>query len=146
MQHLWDSALATLRSRLSEENFRTWLEPVQLERVEGHTIVLRIPNRFYAEWISSHYLDLILESLAEPVIQKSSTSACLGASLTPDSTTNVWEVVATFNEVHRVTFTYLIHFLRDVVAHARTNGMDIEWASELPTRFTLMFKVFVFCV
>jgi chromosomal replication initiator protein len=64
MQHLWESALATLRSRLSEENFRTWLEPVQLERIDGHTAVLRIPNRFYADWISSHYLDLILESLA----------------------------------------------------------------------------------
>lgn len=99
--------------------------------------------------VGSYFTVLLrfLESLAEPVIQKSSTSACLGASLTPDSTTNVWEVVATFNEAHRVTFTYLIHFLRDVVAHARTNGMDIEWASELPTRcFTLMFKVSVFCV
>jgi chromosomal replication initiator protein len=65
MQHLWDSALATLRSRLSDENYRTWLEPVQLERLEGRRVVLRIPNRFYADWISSHYLDLILESLQE---------------------------------------------------------------------------------
>ncbi len=65
MQDLWDSALGSLRSRLSEENFRTWLEPVQLDRFEGKTVVLRIPNAFYAEWISSHYLDLILESLRE---------------------------------------------------------------------------------
>jgi chromosomal replication initiator protein len=64
MQHLWDSALSSLRSRLSEENYRTWLEPVQLDRLEGRKVVLRIPNRFYAEWISSHYLDLILAALA----------------------------------------------------------------------------------
>ncbi len=65
MQHLWDSALANLRSRLSEENYRTWLEPVQLDRFDGERVILRIPNRFYADWISTHYLDLILESLRD---------------------------------------------------------------------------------
>lgn len=69
MQDLWDSALASLRSRLSEENFRTWLEPVQLDRLDGKTVVLRIPNRFYADWISTHYLDLILESLRETGVE-----------------------------------------------------------------------------
>ncbi|HJL17199.1 MAG TPA: chromosomal replication initiator protein DnaA [Sandaracinaceae bacterium LLY-WYZ-13_1] len=64
MHHLWESALATLRNRLSEENYRTWLEPVQLEELAGRTVTLRIPNRFYADWISTHYLDLILDSLA----------------------------------------------------------------------------------
>lgn len=71
MQHLWDSALATLRSRLSEENFRTWLAPIELDRLDGHTAVLRIPNRFYADWISAHYLDLILESLRQAGLELS---------------------------------------------------------------------------
>ncbi len=63
MNQLWESALSTLRPRLSEENYRTWLEPLQLEGMEDGKVTLRIPNRFYADWISSHYLDLILESL-----------------------------------------------------------------------------------
>lgn len=69
MQHLWDSALATLRSRLSEENFRTWLEPVQLDRLDEHSVVLRVPNRFYADWLSLHYMSLILESLRQAGLQ-----------------------------------------------------------------------------
>lgn len=64
MSHLWESALTSLRPRLSEENYRTWLEPLQLESFEGSTVTLRIPNRFYADWITSHYLDLILEALS----------------------------------------------------------------------------------
>jgi chromosomal replication initiator protein len=64
MADLWESALVSLRSRLSEENYRTWLEPVALDGIEDGVVTLRIPNRFYADWISSHYLDLILESLA----------------------------------------------------------------------------------
>jgi chromosomal replication initiator protein len=64
MQHLWEAALRTLRTRLSEENYRTWLEPVALDEVTDHAVTLRIPNRFYADWISSHYLDLLLDSFA----------------------------------------------------------------------------------
>jgi chromosomal replication initiator protein len=62
---LWESALAILRSRLAEENFRTWLEPVELERIDGRTLVLRIPNRFYADWLSAHYADVILAALRQ---------------------------------------------------------------------------------
>jgi chromosomal replication initiator protein len=63
MNQLWESTLATLRPRLSDENFRTWLEPLRLDGFNGEKVTLRIPNRFYADWITSHYLDLILESL-----------------------------------------------------------------------------------
>lgn len=64
MHQLWESALSSLRSRLSDENFRTWLEPVHMDGLIGQTVTLRVPNRFYADWISSHYLDLLLESLS----------------------------------------------------------------------------------
>ncbi|MBX3269160.1 MAG: chromosomal replication initiator protein DnaA [Sandaracinaceae bacterium] len=65
MSHLWESALLALRPRLSEENFRTWLEPLALERFEDGVVTLRIPNRFYADWISSQYLPLILDALTQ---------------------------------------------------------------------------------
>ena len=64
MHQLWESALSSLRSRLSDENFRTWLEPIQMDGLIGQTVTLRVPNRFYADWISSHYLDLLLDSLS----------------------------------------------------------------------------------
>jgi chromosomal replication initiator protein len=67
MTELWERALSGLRKRLSAENFETWLEPVRCEAIDTDTVVLRIPNRFYAEWLSAHYLDLILESVAHEV-------------------------------------------------------------------------------
>lgn len=65
MNQLWESALSTLRPRLSEENFRTWLEPIEIAAFDGTKVTFRIPNQFYMDWISSHYLDLILESLCK---------------------------------------------------------------------------------
>ena len=63
MTELWERTLSDLRGRLSAENFETWLAPVRCESIDGDTVVLRIPNRFYSDWLSTHYLDLILESL-----------------------------------------------------------------------------------
>lgn len=62
MQDLWTSALAALKSQLSEENFDTWLAPVQFDGCEGDTLSLRVPNRFFADWIQSNYLEVLSEA------------------------------------------------------------------------------------
>jgi chromosomal replication initiator protein len=63
MSELWNRALEDLRTKLSIENFDTWLSPVQCVGVNDGLLVLRIPNRFYADWISTHYLELILGAI-----------------------------------------------------------------------------------
>jgi chromosomal replication initiator protein len=63
MSELWESALSDLRERLSVESFETWLSPIRFDGIDGRTVQLSFPNRFCADWIRTHYLDLILESL-----------------------------------------------------------------------------------
>lgn len=63
MDGLWTEALAGLRERLSSENFDTWLAPVECVSVAGSAVTLKIPNRFFQDWISTHYLDLIIDAL-----------------------------------------------------------------------------------
>jgi len=60
MQEHWESALSDMRARLSPENFETWLAPIVWGGCDGHRLRLRIPNKFYAEWIRTHYLDILL--------------------------------------------------------------------------------------
>ena len=69
MPELWENALSDLKERMSPENFETWLAPVEWQGLEADsdTVVLRIPNRFFQDWITAHYLDLILESLKREV-------------------------------------------------------------------------------
>src|SRR5262245_38913885 len=59
----WESALAELRERLSAENYETWLGSIRFDGFDGKRLRIRIPNRFYADWIRTHYLDLLLETL-----------------------------------------------------------------------------------
>ncbi len=63
MEQLWEQALGSLKTHLSDENFETWLEPVQFGGIDSGSVVLRIPNQFFADWISANYLDMILETL-----------------------------------------------------------------------------------
>ncbi len=62
---LWTKALERLRGRLSAENFETWLAPVSFVGLEGDLLRLRIPNRFYADWIQANYLDILVDALSE---------------------------------------------------------------------------------
>jgi chromosomal replication initiator protein len=63
MNQLWEQTLGSLKSHLSSENFETWLQPVQFGGIDSDSLVLRIPNQFFAEWIAAHYLDLILDTM-----------------------------------------------------------------------------------
>ncbi len=54
-----------MRSRLSAENFETWLAPIAWGGCDDGKLLLRIPNKFYADWIRTHYLDLMLELLRD---------------------------------------------------------------------------------
>ena len=65
MNGLWESTLGHLRGRLAPETYETWLEPIVYDGLEGSTVRLRIPNRFFADWISARLLPEILESLGE---------------------------------------------------------------------------------
>jgi chromosomal replication initiator protein len=59
----WKVALSEIRAKISSESFDTWLAPIQFGGILDGTVLLRIPNRFYADWIRAHYVDLITRSL-----------------------------------------------------------------------------------
>lgn len=65
MDDLWTRARSKLASRLSAEMIETWLDPVELDRVEGEVLVLRVPNRFHGEWLVQHYQPLVMEACDE---------------------------------------------------------------------------------
>ncbi|QQR90872.1 MAG: chromosomal replication initiator protein DnaA [Myxococcales bacterium] len=65
MNRLWESALNDIKARISEENFETWFAPIEFRDQRDDLLVLAIPNKFYADWIDSHYLATLLESIKQ---------------------------------------------------------------------------------
>ena len=71
MNELWERALVRLSKKVSEENFETWFQPIELASLEARDGVqratLRVPNRFHLDWVNEHYRMLVEESLADEI-------------------------------------------------------------------------------
>ncbi len=61
---LWDRCVQELRSDLSEQQFNTWIRPLQAIEDEQQ-IRLLAPNRFVVDWINSNCLGRIQDSLRD---------------------------------------------------------------------------------
>src|ERR671918_745597 len=67
MDVLWQGALAELKERLGKQNFETWIRPIRFGEQKGNEIQLEVPNKFFRDWLTDHFLDPIeqvLKSLA----------------------------------------------------------------------------------
>jgi len=103
---LWGRCVQQLRSDLPEQQFNTWIRPLQAVE-EGQVLRLLAPNRFVVDWVNSNCLDKIIEFLREapgttvrvevgslanlqrpplPAGGKPRVGAALGGRLNPDYT------------------------------------------------------------
>jgi chromosomal replication initiator protein len=62
---LWQHVLSTLKSELRDETFDLWLKPLSVKSHEGGTFVLNVPNRFFSDWIKTHYQPRIEKMLSD---------------------------------------------------------------------------------
>ena len=52
--------LEQLREEIGDIAYRSWLAPVNVQRIEGGEAVIAAPARLYRDWVASHYADRIL--------------------------------------------------------------------------------------
>lgn len=68
----WTRVLGRLKAELGEEVFSCWFANMNLEQVDGGTVVLSVPSRFLKSWIATHYRDRLtsLWQNEEPLVRK----------------------------------------------------------------------------
>jgi chromosomal replication initiator protein len=57
---LWNRCIRDLQAELPEQQFNTWIRPLQAVEDEGQ-LKLLAPNRFVVDWLQEHYIQRILE-------------------------------------------------------------------------------------
>jgi len=61
---LWNQCLRVLQAELPEQQFNTWIRPLQA--VDNDKLLrLLAPNRFVVDWLRQHYMDRILELVGD---------------------------------------------------------------------------------
>ncbi|HMS85308.1 MAG TPA: chromosomal replication initiator protein DnaA [Nitrospira sp.] len=59
----WDEALDYIQQKVPKQVFDTWFLPVQVDRVENSTVYIGVPNKFFGEWLDTHYGALLTEAV-----------------------------------------------------------------------------------
>ena len=52
---VWQDCLPTIRSLVQSQSFKTWFDPIEVDRFDPHALVIRVPDAFFRDWISEHY-------------------------------------------------------------------------------------------
>jgi chromosomal replication initiator protein len=60
---MWEQTLEWIRGRLNEQVFDAWFSPVSLKKMDEDAITLIVPNKFFEEWLSNNYIELIQEAV-----------------------------------------------------------------------------------
>src|ERR1700716_32274 len=65
--NVWQGFVRSIKSKLSQESFNTWFQPLSFEGLDESERVLRLgaPNAIIRNWVTANYSALIDESLAE---------------------------------------------------------------------------------
>ena len=61
----WQRAQQLLRQQVGEEHFDAWIKPLRLSRLSEGQAVIHVPSKFYRDWVSRKYLDLLRASLRQ---------------------------------------------------------------------------------
>jgi len=74
MAELWQKVLAHLKDQLGKQNFETWIQPITFVSRDKTRLYLNVPNKFFRDWLTEHYLARIEEALSEAAQQKMAVS------------------------------------------------------------------------
>ncbi len=56
---IWQNCLETIRQHVSEQAFKTWFEPIAPINLQGETLTIQVPNKFFYEWLEEHYIEVL---------------------------------------------------------------------------------------
>jgi chromosomal replication initiator protein len=59
----WQEILNYVKTKVNTQSYQTWLRPTRFSHTDNDTLVVRVPNREFQEWIQEHYGGLIAEAL-----------------------------------------------------------------------------------
>ena len=63
----WEKCLSLIKDKVNDQQYKTWFKPIELVEISSSTISLRVPSKFFYEWLEEHYLELIDESIKKVI-------------------------------------------------------------------------------
>ncbi len=65
MEAFWNESIKTIKEKVSQQNFETWIKPIKIVSLEDNNVLLGVPNKFFKDWLIENYFDIITSSLSD---------------------------------------------------------------------------------
>ena len=62
--------LSLIKTKIGIQSFETWFKPIEPIKYFNDTLTLRVPNKFFYEWIEEHYIKLLDKIIHEVLGEK----------------------------------------------------------------------------
>jgi chromosomal replication initiator protein len=63
--NIWDDVISRIEAKVNRHSFYTWFKPTSYVADQGSTIVVKVPDPVFRDWLTRHYAALIAEALEE---------------------------------------------------------------------------------
>jgi len=60
---VWGDCLAFLKERVPFQTYNTWFSPMKSVSINEKELLLKVPNKFFCDWIESHYSEILHKAL-----------------------------------------------------------------------------------
>jgi len=65
LEHLWEKSLIFIKEKVTQQNLETWISPLKICALEGTSCQLSVPNKFFKDWLTENYMDVIKASVSK---------------------------------------------------------------------------------
>jgi chromosomal replication initiator protein len=59
----WEECMKIIHGRVNHLSYKTWFEPVVPVGLDNNNLVLKVPSRFFHDWLEEHYATVVSESV-----------------------------------------------------------------------------------
>ena len=63
--NVWEQILARIETKVNRHSFYTWFRPTSFIAEDRSSIVVRVPNAVFMDWLTKHYSGVMAEAMAE---------------------------------------------------------------------------------
>ena len=63
MNSIWPAAQEIIKKQIGDVAFETWFGPIKVEILSPNKVLIGVPDNFFKDWFSQHYLDLVKSAI-----------------------------------------------------------------------------------
>jgi len=57
----WQTVSSLLREKIGEAAYQSWIKPMSVRGLSGHTVHVSVPTRFMRDWVMAHYVEKLTD-------------------------------------------------------------------------------------